>query len=61
MNILVLSGSTNCEGNLYNRENNKYKTNGENIYKGNIKGFSKYRKISQSNGTKKETPINISP
>ena len=39
--MLVLSGFENCEENYYNRENNKYKPNGENIYKGNIKGFSK--------------------
>jgi hypothetical protein len=39
--MLVLSGYANCEGNFYNRENNKYKPNGENIDKGDIKGFSK--------------------
>ena len=33
----------------------------KNIYIGNIKGFSKCRKISHLNGTKKETPIKISP
>jgi hypothetical protein len=61
MNMVVLSGFANCEGNFYNRENNKYEKNGGNIYKGNIKGFSKCGKISQLNGTRTETPIKISP